>query len=331
MKKIYLSLCLLVAALSTQAQLLNPGMETWRTYSSGGTTPVNCEVPTNWYGIDSIIIADGQAFGSALSLSDTNWHRQVFKDSGANAHGGTYSAKLVTKLQSTYLGKFPGIISNAKANITITPGLPAPTVSPITYTGGTATTLRTTSVSAWVKYNPASTADSAELTVSAYGSLGSVTDTLVGSGFVKIGPNASFVQVTAMVNYTTTAYFVDLVRIGFASSCDTTHAAINSTLWVDDVTMGGVAQTISVNDVHSAGNVVNVYPNPAMNIIHMDGQQNEAVTFTLVSITGQVVATASFTGKGIADVSMLPSGLYFYTIADNAGNLTQRGKVSISK
>ena len=95
--------------------------------------------------------------------------------------------------------------------------------------------------------------------------------------------------------------------------------------------MVGVAQPISVNDVATGAHLVTVYPNPATGILHFDGTPNESMTCNLNSISGQVVATQTFTGTGAMDVSALATGLYFYVISDNAGNITQRGKVSISK
>ena len=325
MKKIYLILSLLVVTLSAQAQILNAGLETWRTYSSGSSTPKNLKVPTSWYAVDSLIIADGEAFGSILMIPDSVWRQQVFKDSGANAHGGTYAAKLVTKDQDT-LGIFPGILSNAEAHISVS----LSGVGPITYTGGTAVTLRPTMVSAWVKYSPAAPTDSGSLYVEAYGTVGTVTDSLIGVGYVKIGATASYTQISASVYYATgSAYSADLLRIYVASSADTAHAADNSTLWVDDINMVGIPQ--SVGNINSTDNSVIVYPNPATGILHFNGVANTAMTCNLTAVSGQVIATQSFAGTGAMDVTALATGLYFYTITDNTGNVMQRGKVNIAK
>lgn len=324
MKKIYLLLSALAIFVSADAQTVtNGGYETWRVSSAGSTNPKVVRAPINWYGTDSLIISMGQTFGTLLGISDTVWQQQLFKDSGANAHGGIYSAKLVTKDQDT-LGIFPATLSNADAHVSFSL---ATGLGPITFTGGQATTLRTTSVSAWVKYVPTNNLDSATVLVQAYGNVAGNADSLIGIGTLKIGNTPSFTQITANVLYANPGLIVDTVRITFASS-STDTAFVNSTLWVDDVTAVGVAQVSAVGSITN-GKKVNVYPNPASDVLYLTGGQTELVC-TLMSVNGQVVATQSFTGNGSIDLAPLPSGLYFYNISDN-GNIIQRGKVSVSK
>jgi hypothetical protein len=98
-------------------------------------------------------------------------------------------------------------------------------------------------------------------------------------------------------------------------------------MWVDDVTMTGVAQVNSVSSINAQK--VSVYPNPASEVLYLEGGAANMVC-NLVSVNGQVVATKSFNGKSSLDLTGLASGLYFYTISEN-GVTTQRGKVSVSK
>lgn len=322
MKKLYILFSLLVFGAAAQAQTIpNGGMEAWRINSSGSTNPKIVRAPINWYGADSLIISMGQAFGSLVGISDTVWQQQLFKDSAANAHGGTYSAMLVTKDQDT-LGVFPGLMSNAQAHVTfsLTTGL-----GPITFSGGTATTLRTTSVSAWVKYIPTNNLDSASITVQAYGNVDGNADSMLGYGFMKIGNTPSFIQVTVPVTYANPSLIVDTIRISFASSTDTPF--VNSTLWIDDVTATGVAQPIGVADIN-AHNRFNVYPNPANDNVYIDGPS--AVTMNIVSINGAVVSSKEINGKGKVDISALSEGLYLYTLSEH-GNVVQRGKLNITR
>lgn len=321
MKKLYFVLSLFAFALSAQAQTIpNGGMESWRVNSAGSTNPKIVRCPINWYGADSLIIGIGQSFGALLSIPDTVWQQQIFKDSGVNAHGGTYSAKLVTKDQDT-LGVFPGVLSNAETHVSISlTGLGG-----FSQTGGLGTTLRTKSVSAWVKYSPASPVDSAAINIEAHGNVDGVADSLIGFGFLKVGASSSFVQVTVNMIYPDTTLIMDTLRISFASSADT--AAVGSTLWVDDVTAVGVAQPISVNNVYAAANI-SVYPNPATDILYIDNKATQTLTASLHSVSGAVVATQAINGNGKINISALPAGLYFYTLTDN-NTILKRGKITV--
>ncbi len=321
MKKIYLALSLLVFAFAANAQTIpNGGMETWRVNSAGSTNPKIVRCPINWYGADSLIIGIGQSFGTLLGISDTVWQQQIYKDSGINAHGGTYSAKLVTKNQDT-LGIFPGILSNAETHVAIS----LTGIGGFSQTGGLGTTLRTKTVSAWVKYSPASPVDSAAINIEAHGNVNGVADSLIGFGFLKVGASSSFVQVTVNMTYPDTTLIMDTLRISFASSADT--AAVGSTLWVDDVTAVGVAQPISVNNVYANANI-SVYPNPASDVLYIDNKATAALTANLYAVNGAVVATKAISGNGKMDISTLPAGLYFYSLTDS-GTILKRGKITV--
>lgn len=317
MKKIYILLSVLALTFSVNAQTIPTGdMEMWRTSSAGSTNPKIVRAPHNWYGADSLIIGIGQTFGALLGISDTVWQQQLFKDSAANAHGGNYSAKLVTRDQDT-LGIFPGVMSNAQASVDLT-------TFDVTFSGGLSTILRTTSVSAWVKYQPASAVDSANIMVQAYGTVDGV-DSLLGFGYLKIGAKPAFDLVTVNVIYPNPSLIVETLRITFSSSSDT--AAEFSTLWVDDVTATGVAQPVSVNDVNSK-NSISVFPNPATDVLYVNGSKN--VTCSIIAIDGSVVATKQINGKGSIDLTNLSAGAYLYTLTEN-GKVMQHGKIDVIK
>ncbi len=321
MKKIYLVLCAVIMALGSQAQVLpNAGFESWHINTAGGSTPKAIYVANSWYGADSLIISLGEAFGSILMIDDSVWKPQLFKDS-LNVHSGTYSAKIVTKDQDT-LGIFPGVVSNAAAHVNLTD-------FSLYYTGGTHITYRANTVSAWVKYIAGAAADSGVLTVQVLGAAGGKPDSVLGAGLVKIGASTAFGQVTANIVYTNVDAVPDTIRVTFASSKGGTASTINSTLYIDDVTMTG--SPLSAAELAANGSAVSVYPNPATNTLHLGTRGNEAITCKLVSVTGQVVATKTFTGNTTMDVAQVAAGLYFYSIIDANGNTTQTGNVSIAK
>jgi Secretion system C-terminal sorting domain len=345
MKKLYLFFALLIAHCNAFAQTIPGGdMETWRTSLAGAASPVSIQAPFAWNGADSLIIAYGQTFGPFIGRPDpTIWKRQLYMEN-AFVHGGSHAARVTTRNQDT-LGIFPGILSNAKANvpISLTGG-----VGTITYSGGTAVSQRITSVSAWVAYFPGlDTAthtlgghDTATLSVQALGTLHGV-DTLVGTGIVQILPSTSYTMITANITYFDTTRWVDLIRISFTSSARV--ALDSSTLFVDDVTMIGIAQdTVVVADTTAdtishtgikniVAKPVKVYPNPASNVIFLESPLNTALHFELLSVSGVRVAAKTVSRKDKVDVSGMAPGMYFYILRDDEGNVMQRDKLMLEQ
>ena len=320
----------LVAGSSAFAQTVtNAGMETWRTGTSGSSPSVAIQAPTGWYGLDSLVIADGETYGPFIGAG-TNWNAQLFQENTIK-HGGSSSAKLITLKQDT-LGYFAGLLSNSVVSINVTSILGGGSVASATsYSGGTHIAGRIASVSAWVQYTRGKDStgsvglDSGSLTVNVYSVVHGV-DSIVGTGTVNIGPSSSFHQVTANVNYVDSADGADTVRILFASSGQS-DVSDSSVLYVDDVTMV-YSPTLGVKNV--AQNDVKVYPNPASGMLNVEGD-NAGANFTLFSVNGQVAATKTLTGKDAIDLSDLADGLYFYTITDADGATAQHGKVSVIK
>ncbi|NCX94834.1 MAG: T9SS C-terminal target domain-containing protein [Chitinophagia bacterium] len=324
MKKAGLLACACLVAQSLMAQTIpNGGFESWRVSSAGSTTATAkiVRAPYLWYGVDSLIIANGQTIGLALGISPTVWQQQLFKDS-TTVHGGTYSAKLVTADQDT-LGIFPGILSNSQAHVSVSlSGL-----GPITFTGGMSIggTNVPATVSAWVKYTPAATTDTGSLTVQAYKRIGSV-DSLIGLGFANIVSNTAYTQVTAPMIYTLASMVPDTIRINFASSKNTSRSAVGSTLWVDDVTM--TSTPVALSNVEKQ-NAVSLFPNPATQCLNINAPAEQAFVCTLHSMTGAIAAT--YTGKGMATfaVNNLPAGSYYYTVTTLTGELLHNGMLSL--
>jgi Secretion system C-terminal sorting domain len=333
MKKIYLLFCGMLLGAGLHAQTVPGGdMETWRSTTSGSISAVSIQAPWAWYCPDSLIIADGQTYGIILGYSPSDFHRQLFQESTVK-HGGSYSAKLITVADSA-LGVFPGLLSNAQAHVSvsISGSIGAPT-----YTGGTPVTERITTVSAWVEYLPGIDSgtsthgiDTGMLTVEAMAPIHGF-DSVVAVGTVQIIPVDTFMQVTATLVYTDTVDNIDTIRILFASGGGgRTRALDSSILYVDDVTMAGVPfpSHAGVNNIATAGNV-KVYPNPATQTLYIDGTSSSQ-TCTIYSVNGQRVISKTFAGHDAIDISALSGGIYFYTISDAYGNVSQRGKVCVA-
>jgi hypothetical protein len=334
MKKFYTTLSTLILSAAAFGQTIdNAGMETWRSGTTGTSPVISIQAPTQWYGFDSMVVSLGQSFGILIGAG-SDWHPQLFQETSLKKSGSS-SAKVITVKQDT-LGFFSGLLSNAAVNVDIgalTGG--GDPMSAITFEGGTNVSLRITSVSAWVAYFAGKDEttgmmggpDEGLLTVQAIALIGGV-DSVIGNGSVNISPSTSFTQVTADVTYTTTAYDINKVRILFASSGGSGAQLDSSTLYVDDVTMVGVPQ--SVNHTTSATDIVSVYPNPANNTIHFSGPVGQNLNCVISSVSGQQMTALNISGSAVADVSYLPTGLYLYTITHNDGTVAQHGKLTIN-
>jgi hypothetical protein len=335
MKKIILFFCALAAYGGSNGQTIAGGdMESWRSTTSGVTTPTTVQAPNGWYGVDSIIIGLGQSFNTLLGTTDADWRTNLFRED-ANVHGGTHSAKIMTRIEDTLV--LPGIMSTAQTHVGIVI-FPTPSITGITFSGGNPVTVKPTSVSAWVQYFPgrdtsgAIGVDSATFNVQALSHIGG-KDSVIGTGSVTIGASSSWVQVTVNVTYPVdSTYPVDTMRIAFASSKPAT-ALDSSTLYVDDVTMTSIPNpVIDHTAVHTvvANDQVKVYPNPASGYLYFSSPADTRGTAVLYTLSGQVARTISLTGFDKMDVATLASGLYFYTVYDSNGNAAQRGKIAVN-
>jgi hypothetical protein len=333
MKKLYFTIASFLIAGTTFGQTIaNAGMESWRTGAAGTAPVVPIQAPNQWFGFDSIVVSYGQLFGSIIGAG-SDWHQQIFEETTFK-NGGVASARVMTETQDV-IGAMPGILSNAKIDVDlgILSGGGDP-MSAVLYDGGTAVTERPTTVSAWVAYFPGPDTttglpgtDEGVLTAQALATVGAVSDSVVGTGTFNIAPSASFTQITANIVYGTTDYAVHTLRIIFASSGGAGSALDSSILYVDDVSYTGVPQ--SVRNVAGNVEVVRVFPNPASGKLYLSSAKHAGYTFSLVSVSGQAVASQQLTGADQVDISDMAAGLYLYVVTDKNGNTLQRGKVSV--
>lgn len=344
MKKLYLSICLLFCAVSASfgQTIANAGMESWRNITIISLPPAFAHAPNAWFGDDSLLLA----LGPIVAAGDT-FHANLSK-STTFKHSGTASARVITLKQGNTLGMIPGMLANAKPDFNASgAGSGGSLTSLLSFTGGTATTLRTQTVSAWVAYFPGIDTithtmgghDSALMMVQAIAVVGGI-DSVIGLGIMPIVPSDTFVQVTAAINYNVadTAYFTtDIVRIIFLSSGGATQMLDSSTLYVDDVSATGNPQSPPPPPVDHTGvgsvaksNSVAVYPNPANNTLFFDTKVTGTLRCYMMSADGRVVANKVISGKTSMDVSHMAAGTYTYYLADEKNTVVQHGKVTVT-
>ena len=301
MKKI-LFLFLIMASAASHAQVVNGGMETWRTYSSGTSTSLTA--PVGWNAFDSILF---------YFVPASTPLQQTFQND--SAHSGSYAVKLMTRYQPTAIS----VISDELSNCALS-GFGS------TYaTGGTPVSARIDTVTAWIKYEPRS-GDSGMVQVEAVlaGAAVGGADSVIGSG-LEYTPAGPTMFIVASPTYTKHAYKItyaagvtaipDHIQITFYSSFSTVQHD-STTMYVDDVSMH--IGTTEVPLMQSTG--INVYPNPAGNVVSIRTAQHTGTKAMVYYMAGQCVASQPLTGymTGI-DVSRLPTGVYTLTLVDAAG------------
>ncbi len=138
---------------------------------------------------------------------------------------------------------------------------------------------------------------------------------------------------------------IDLTVIGGVSpyqfnwnNGETTEDLINLTAGVYEVTVID-ANGCSTNEVFtldfstsinnlSNNNSIALYPNPAKDILVLEGKDLAGTTLTLTTISGQVVLTKNLTStKETLTISNLSSGVYFYEL--NNKTIQQKGKLMV--
>lgn len=336
MKKVFILFLYILAGGLAQAQTIdNAGMENWRsaTVLSPASPPalVPIQAPKMWFGSDSLALALGPIVGGT---SGDPFNRQLFKETTL-VRTGAASAKVMSALEGDF-GIIPGVLSNAK--ILVNTGASS-FEEAITFEGGQAVTEQPSTVSAWVVYKPGIDPatdsigyDEGLMTVSAIATIG-VIDSAVGVGFINITPSDTdtFTQVTATLTYTTTTYPVHTLRIVFASSGDAGTALDSSTLYVDDITMTGVPNPPPPTSVATAhAEDIRVFPNPAREVLYIEGGRGKSLSCTLQSIDGRVARTIPLTGSDKVDLAAYPAGAYLYRVTDTAGKTVREGKLTVT-
>jgi len=83
--------------------------------------------------------------------------------------------------------------------------------------------------------------------------------------------------------------------------------------------------SVSSNEVISSSNV-NVFPNPATDVLNVEVNLDEVATIELVDLTGKVVATQTLSNQGTAtfNTANLSSGLYIVSIQTANGVVTEK-------
>ena len=312
MKKLVYT-CLSVVTLllgqgAAQAQgLANLNLETWATRNG-------VEAPTNWLTTD-----DDFAFYGGKPAGTYNFGT-VTKTT--DAHGGTYAAKLTTTNVTVagMTGNAPGeLILGAKTGLYSYLGLPL---------GGGPVTLRPTQMQFYYKLNGLA-ADSAVAIVSLSYTTGG-KPTIIGLGYQFLTPATAYTSVTFPINYDPNSSVTpDSVHIIFSSGF-ARRTAVGTALFVDDVTLGGVALATRADASTQAQLTVAPNPSPSgrFTINSLDKPALAASPWQVLDALGRVVAQqpaqAVPSGQRELDLSALSSGIYLLRLDSKDGTIVRQ-------
>jgi hypothetical protein len=87
----------------------------------------------------------------------------------------------------------------------------------------------------------------------------------------------------------------------------------------------------SVSEIEKAASTVKVYPNPATDVINFSINYNKVSKVAIMDITGRLIETVDFNlNNARVDVSNYNSGVYFYQITNNNGEVVKSGKITVN-
>jgi hypothetical protein len=88
---------------------------------------------------------------------------------------------------------------------------------------------------------------------------------------------------------------------------------------------------VGESEIEKAAQSLNVYPNPASDLINFAIDYNKATTVKMMDITGRVIETVNFNlNNAQVDVRNYNAGIYMYQVIDNEGNIVKAGKVTVN-
>ena len=102
--------------------------------------------------------------------------------------------------------------------------------------------------------------------------------------------------------------------------------AVKSVVW-----LASPLATLGVNEMAAASNI-NVFPNPAQNVISFNIDPSKASLILVYDITGRLINSSPVTAdKVILNTSSFANGMYSYSILDKKNSITNTGKFSVVK
>lgn len=314
MKKVLLFLSLaLLTALSTQAQIPNPGFETWVTGGESG----QYEDPDNW-GMSNQVYEYFDLLGTTTPSS-------VVKVAG---YTGTYAAKM-QNVSSSFpivgvIDTLPGFVMSWSydANDEIVEYFPWNT--------------RSAALTGYYKFNQGATGifpdiDTAAIIVGFYkwNPVTSVSDSIGGGELDIFVTQSGFVSFSVPLSYLT-AGVPDSANITLSSSI-AQKSFPGTFLIVDDLAFTGVVSGVNTANF-PAGKAPYAFPNPAKDQINIGNLPSESASIEVRDLTGRVVLASTASASQTAfNLNGLKEGMYIYTLLDSEGSILFTDRFAVTK
>jgi hypothetical protein len=288
---------------SAHAQTVaNLNFETWSTRTT--TVAGGVEAPTNWLTFDDVI---SSAAGTPLPIGTTTTTKTT------DAHGGTYAARLETKVFALVGQAIPGVLVLGSRFIDFG-----------SLYGGVPYTARPTQMQFYYKLTrTGGTPDAAGVSVSLSRTTGGVS-TDIALANQSLLPASAYTLVTVPLTYTASTT-PDSLHIEFYSSAVQAPTA-GTTLFIDDITFG----TPTATRAGLLDAPVSVAPNPSVDgrfELRSPEPALLAAPFAVTDLTGRVVLqapTASPATSRTIDLSTQAAGLYTLQLHTDRGMVVRK-------
>lgn len=324
MKKLLLSSAALLSlsfAVAQTGTVVNGGFENW------GSTYGQPQEPTSWI--------SGNIMASPF-VSSSNPTSVTKETTAGNFNGGTAGIKVTTvrlttnPLASSGLNDTVGYCFTGGAQLIPSAKL----IRGVAYTG------RPAMFDFWCKYTPVNGDNGAVGAFLTKWNTGTNSrDTVAWAFYAITGTLSTLTHMTIPMTYSA-AYNAsgnpDTALVAVASSWGSQAALypvrpqLGSILWADDVDLTGTYVGIKENSTKAAD--IRVFPNPAVSVINITTNAEDADKIELYDVTGKKVFSGNIEDKKVKIYTdNLSDGLYIYTIADKSKKVLASGKVNVSK
>lgn len=299
-----------------QAQIINPGFETWTTDAlvPSAMNPNSGNGTTGWWEYNYF----NNSFVGSSPISVSRCTDTV--------HSGNYSVRLQTKVYTPtswniynnwgtpFIGHSYndtlGILFNGNVN-----------TSNQTYKPGIPLTQKLTQFKFYYQYKP-NGADKAECRVSSMSS-----GTMVAGGLFSttVATGTSGWQL-ATINFTyVNTMTPDTLFVLFSSSSLDGNPKAGSILWIDDVS---VTLTTGIEQLLDEESIVSIYPNPSNGIITINqvANNNKPLTIEVYNVLGEkIYADTGIKTKSFElNIADKPNGVYIVKLIDGEKTISKR-------
>lgn len=239
-----------------------------------------------------------------------------------DSHSGTYAAELTTKS----FGTLPvsgllvtGIFNEDNFDI----NNPDPIIS------GQPFTDLPTNFKGWYKYSPAN-GDSCHISsyLFKFNTTTNERDTIAEALMISTATVSSYTEFDLTFDYWMQGETPDSIIITFLSSAGAQDfiGQDGSRLWIDDFVVEGTY--VSIDELQN--DVVNIYPNPADEVLNVELKSGMNATISIFNMVGQQVMQRTVTGtRQSIDVSGLLPGVYSYRLETAKGERSS-GRIQIN-